>query len=118
MTKILTLTPAKYEKVFREDGEVDTILITEATIEEKELTEAQAQEFENGRQQMHLQGTTAFTRSQRDALLSESDKLMLADIWETFSLEKQQAIKNYRQALRDLPQQEGFPFNVVFPEKP
>lgn len=24
----------------------------------------------------------------------------------------------YRQALRDLPQQEGFPFNVVFPKSP
>lgn len=24
----------------------------------------------------------------------------------------------YRQALRDIPQQEGFPFNVKFPEKP
>jgi len=24
----------------------------------------------------------------------------------------------YRQALRDIPQQEGFPYNVVWPEKP
>ncbi len=24
----------------------------------------------------------------------------------------------YRQALRDVPQQEGFPFNVTFPDKP
>ena len=24
----------------------------------------------------------------------------------------------YRQALRDVPEKEGFPFNVVWPEKP
>ena len=25
---------------------------------------------------------------------------------------------DYRQALRDIPQQKGFPFDVVWPEKP
>ena len=28
------------------------------------------------------------------------------------------AVKEYRQALRDIPEQAGFPFDVVWPEEP
>ena len=51
-------------------------------------------------------------RGQRDHLLSQTDWMALSDVviepywWE------------YRQALRDLTDQEGFPFNVVWPTKP
>ena len=31
------------------------------------------------------------------------------------SEEKQEQYRIYRQALRDIPEQEGFPFDVVFP---
>lgn len=41
---------------------------------------------------------------------------MMADY--PISDEKKQEIKVYRQALRDIPQQDGFPDNIVFPEKP
>lgn len=51
-------------------------------------------------------------RSERDALLVESDWRVLpnrpdASLWET-----------YRQALRDITQQQGFPYSVTWPAKP
>jgi len=50
-------------------------------------------------------------RSQRDSLLQQSDVYALADKitdgWTT-----------YRQALRDIPSQAGFPFSVTWPTKP
>ena len=50
-------------------------------------------------------------RNQRDSLIAATDWTQLPDV--------PQAIKSqwalYRQALRDVPQQAGFPFNVVWP---
>ena len=50
-------------------------------------------------------------RTERDNLLSESDIYALADRitdeWRT-----------YRQALRDVPSQAGFPDNITWPTKP
>jgi len=50
-------------------------------------------------------------RAQRDTLLAESDNMALADRitdeWRT-----------YRQALRDVPAQSGFPTNVTWPVEP
>ena len=58
----------------------------------------------------------ATVRAQRDALLAATDKYMTTDY--PLSDEAKAAIKAYRQALRDIPQQEGFPENVVWPAKP
>jgi len=52
-------------------------------------------------------------RTQRDALLKESDWTQVAD-----APVSQTAWADYRQALRDVPQQEGFPQEVVWPNKP
>lgn len=38
--------------------------------------------------------------------------------WAALSAEQQQAWADYRQALLDIPQQSGFPHNVVWPTKP
>ena len=52
-------------------------------------------------------------RAERDQLLAASDWTQVADapvnqlVWAT-----------YRQALRDVPQQGGFPHNVSWPSKP
>ena len=50
-------------------------------------------------------------RAERDALLSASDHMALADRitadWTT-----------YRQALRDIPAQSGFPTNITWPVEP
>ena len=55
----------------------------------------------------------AKVREKRNKLIAETDYIMLTDY--TLSLEKQQAYADYRQALRDITEQDGFPFDVVFP---
>lgn len=55
-------------------------------------------------------------RDKRTSLLFSTDIYMLSDY--PISEEKRNEIKVYRQLLRDVPQQEGFPDNVVWPEKP
>ena len=52
----------------------------------------------------------------RNNLLNDSDYLMMTDY--PISDEKKQEIKAYRQALRDIPQQDGFPDNIIWPDKP
>ena len=49
-------------------------------------------------------------RTERDSLLRETDHYGLSDM--TMSSE----MTTYRQTLRDIPQQEGFPTTVVWPE--
>ena len=54
----------------------------------------------------------ATERATRDALLRATDHYGLSDV--TMS----EAMATYRQALRDVPQQEGFPSTITWPEKP
>lgn len=56
----------------------------------------------------------ARVRVERNKLLSDSDWTQGKDIPDSVS--SQYAI--YRQALRDLPEQAGFPFEVVYPINP
>jgi hypothetical protein len=51
-------------------------------------------------------------RSQRDSLLAATDWMALSDV--TMSAE----MATYRQALRDITAQEGFPHSVTWPVKP
>ena len=55
-------------------------------------------------------------RTLRDKLLAECDYIMLSDVDKTE--EEKEAWKAYRQALRDIPEQSGFPWDVTFQEKP
>lgn len=55
-------------------------------------------------------------RAKRDSLISETDYLLASDY--PISAEDLEAVKVYRQALRDVPQQAGFPFDVVWPVLP
>ena len=52
-------------------------------------------------------------RNERNTKLLESDRLMLPDY--PINEETRQAVIAYRQALRDLPEQEGWPENVEWP---
>jgi hypothetical protein len=52
-------------------------------------------------------------RAERDKLLVQTDWTQLAD-----SPVDKEAWATYRQALRDIPQQDGFPTNVVWPAMP
>lgn len=51
-------------------------------------------------------------RYKRNDLLSETDWMAVGDRTAT------QAERDYRQALRDVPQQSGFPHNLTWPEQP
>lgn len=60
-------------------------------------------------------------RATRDRLISDTDYLMLADVWVTLSETQQKEITTYRQALRDITSLEGFPWPdelVPWPTKP
>ncbi|WP_338669789.1 tail fiber assembly protein [Pseudodesulfovibrio methanolicus] len=58
----------------------------------------------------------ADVRSQRDTLLDECDWTQVADA--PLTTEQVAEWTTYRQALRDIPQQEGFPAEVTWPVEP
>lgn len=62
------------------------------------------------------QKLASMVRSQRDAKLSATDYLVIPDY--PISPEDLEAVKEYRQALRDIPEQSGFPKNVQWPVEP
>lgn len=89
--------------------------------------------------QIEYDEVAAEVRAKRDALLAETDKEFALDRINLNIPEKVTAstmlnafkdilsvlgsvcsgeMAKYRQALRDIPSQEGFPFNVSFPKKP
>ncbi len=53
-------------------------------------------------------------RDYRNALLDSCDNMMVADRPNVDTA----AWRAYRQALRDIPEQAGFPMNIVWPERP
>ena len=57
-----------------------------------------------------LQATSV--RQQRDALLTETDWAALSDSTLTTDMAA------YRQALRDVPEQAGFPDTIIWPSRP
>jgi hypothetical protein len=64
-------------------------------------------------QQKILDAKAAAVRKQRNALLMQSDWTLLPDAPVDVA-----AWTSYRQALRDVPAQAGFPFDVVWPTAP
>lgn len=55
-------------------------------------------------------------RMRRDSMISHTDFYVQPDY--PSDSEGLEAVKAYRQALRDVPEQSGFPRNVQWPEKP
>ena len=60
-----------------------------------------------------LERVQAEVRAQRDSLLTASDWTQIPDV----PVDKA-AWATYRQSLRDIPQQSGFPTTVVWPTQP
>lgn len=67
----------------------------------------------NEAKQYDYDKAAAEIRKQRDALLNDTDWTQMPD--SALSQEKQERYRIYRQALRDVPEQEGFPYDVIFP---
>lgn len=58
-------------------------------------------------------------RSERNRLLNDVDvKYCNAEQWELMTEEQKQAWRDYKQQLRDVPEQEGFPLNITWPDIP
>ena len=55
-------------------------------------------------------------RSKRDRLIADTDYLLTPDY--PISPDELEVVKAYRTALRDVPQLEGFPYDVAWPELP
>lgn len=57
-------------------------------------------------------------RAKRDEMLRASDISVVADRWAAMTPVLQGAWAAYRQALRDVPSQSGFPHSIVWPVSP
>ena len=58
----------------------------------------------------------ASARQKRDRLIAATDYLVTPDY--PIESDRLAKVKIYRQALRDIPEQSGFPRNITWPEKP
>lgn len=58
------------------------------------------------------------SRVRRDSLLTSFVDTLNPIRWETMTEEKKNEWRTYRQNLLDVPQQSGFPRNIIWPTKP
>ena len=63
-----------------------------------------------------VEGLATKIRIQRNSLLKQTDYLMMSDY--PIESDRLAKVKIYRQALRDIPEQSGFPRTITWPEKP
>ena len=57
-------------------------------------------------------------RKKRDELLTKSDVFVVSDRWVNYTTQEQTEWADYRQALRDITLQVGFPYSVEWPVSP
>ena len=89
---------------------VEREMFTEYTDDEGNVQTVDAQKTAYDTQKNNELATRE--RTERDRLLKETDHYGLSDV--TMSAE----MTTYRQALRDVPQQDGFPASINWPTKP
>lgn len=65
-----------------------------------------------------LEQLAELARAKRDHLLAESDWTQLPDARAAMGVEKAAEWNVYRQSLRDVPSQSGFPTDILWPIKP
>ena len=106
-----------------------SILENEVSRKKSEQLETYVRSYKNACEEKNAEKAALFARLIRNKLLSETDKQMSIDRLGldissvTKLISSLYAVFNgdwavYRQALMDLPAQEGFPFNIVFPVPP
>ena len=109
VTKLKIVTPPYFNPATQRRDEGSALLVNGVWTQNyivSQLTpeEAAAKAEEQGR----------IVRAERDRLLERADWTQAVDIAKA----TQDKWAPYRQALRDVPQQAGFPFNVVWPQSP
>lgn len=95
----------RLKTIYRDD--LEQILNNDEDEYNKWLQRAKETEYEE---------LSASIRKERDALLYATDKYTISDY--PISSENKELMLEYRQKLRDLPEQETFPYNVEFPKRP
>jgi hypothetical protein len=60
----------------------------------------------------------AEVKERRDRVLLETVDRVNGIRWEAMSGDEKEKWREYRQALLDIPEQEGYPFEVTWPERP
>lgn len=83
-------------------------------VEGEQVFTVQVQPLTQEDRQEQRRAKAAEVRRQRDRLISETDWTQLED----YPKNNKAAWKAYRQALRDVPQQSGFPDTVLWPTSP
>ena len=106
-----------------------------AAAQKAETMEVLQAAYKRACEELNEEDAAAFARKIRDKLLNDTDNRVALDrfnisvpsgtsftAWLSFLKSLGEIITGawaiYRQALRDLPEQEGFPFNVTFPAPP
>lgn len=119
------------ENIYMKVQELESELLAQSP----EQIESLQRSYQNACDVEDAENAAEFARKIRNRLLEESDCIMAFDrlgltvpsgqtftAWLSFLRSLGNALTGewavYRQALRDLPQQEGFPFNIEFPVKP
>ena len=92
-----------------------------AAIDETEVSDLNGWTYLKGHapkktEEQKLDELATTVRSKRNALLAETDYLLMPDY--PISKEYSEKVKEYRQQLRDITKQENFPTDVVFPDFP
>jgi hypothetical protein len=96
---------AHFIKSPRNDGEIGWTLLVNG-------------EWDTGIVEPTLEEKIQLARQRRDKFLITVVDTMNAVRWETLTTEQKQEWMNYRQNLLDIPQQSGFPNNIIWPTKP
>jgi hypothetical protein len=78
--------------------------------------EAEKAKIEEERKNAVAAQLASDVRRERNAMLFETDPMLIPDY--PISDSDLSAVKEYRQALRDVPQQDGFPNDIDWPKKP
>ena len=90
---------------------------SEAVITKHNLTPISEEEFNSIVTAINTPTTEQLAesiRSKRNQLIADTDHMLLPDY--PITSEQLIAVKAYRQALRDITEQSGFPTNVIWPE--
>jgi hypothetical protein len=118
MSKIVTLYPSRYETRTEEDGSKYDVLVEPQREEVRDMTPEELSNHQQLQQQVQHSLLIMDSRRERDELLRASDLLVLPDRWATMTQDQQQALTDYRQALRDVPQQAAWPDTIEWPQCP
>jgi hypothetical protein len=105
---VVEQSPPEYNPANQNLNQLNPTLIDGQWLQTWQVTDASAEEIAE-----RLERKEAEVRQQRNELLSACDWTQLPD-----SPADHEAWATYRQALRDVTAQEGFPWDVVWPEEP